>query len=57
MFDEFQKVLLAKYNETQKVPVDKYDRFFKAYLIGAMSVMISDTAYKNSIRIHKKESK
>jgi hypothetical protein len=57
MFDEFEKVLLAKYNETQKVPVDRYDRYFKAYLIGAMSVLISDTAYKNSIRNHKKESK
>ena len=56
MFDEFKKVMLEQYNKKQPVPVNEYDRYFKAYLIGAMSVMISDTAYKNSIRRHKKES-
>lgn len=56
MFNEFKKAVLAEYNKDKPVPVDEYDRYFKAYLIGAMSVMISDTAYKNSIR-RKKESK
>ena len=56
MFEEYKKAVLAEYNKSQPVPVNEYDRYFKAYLIGAMSVMISDTAYKNSIR-RKKESK
>jgi hypothetical protein len=57
MFNEFKKAVLATYNSgTQRPPVNEYDPLFKAYLIGAMSVMISDTAYKNSIRRHKKES-
>lgn len=50
MFEQFKKAVLAEYNKDKPVPVDEYDRYFKAYLIGAMSVMISDTAYKNSIR-------
>jgi hypothetical protein len=57
MFNEFKEAVLATYNKGQATPVNEYDRYFKAYLIGAMSVMISDNAYKNSIRRHKKESK
>lgn len=56
MFEEYKRAVLAHYNKSQPVPVNEYDRYFKAYLIGAMSVMISDTAYKNSIRRYKKES-
>ena len=56
MFEEYKKAVLAEYNKSQPVPVNEYDRYFKAYLIGAMSVMISDTAYKNSIRRYKKEN-
>ena len=54
MFDELEKVVLAKYNETQNPPVDKYDRFFKAYLIGVMSGMISEQAYKTIIEMWSK---
>jgi len=56
MFEEYKEAVLAEYNKSQPVPVNEYDRYFKAYLIGAMSVMISDTAYKNSIRRYKKEN-
>ena len=56
MFEEYKEAVLAHYNKKQPVPVNEYDRYFKAYLIGAMSVMISDTAYKNSIRRYKKEN-
>ena len=57
MFEEYKKAVLAQYNKSQPVPVNEYDRYFKAYLIGAMSVMISDTAYKNSIRRYKNKNK
>lgn len=57
MFEEYKKAVLAEYNKSQPVPVNEYDRYFKAYLIGAMSVMISDTAYKNSIRRYKNKNK
>jgi hypothetical protein len=57
MFYEFKKAVLATYNNGKEKPVNEFDPLFKAYLIGAMSVMISDNAYKNSIRRHKKESK
>jgi hypothetical protein len=57
MFNEFKKAVLETYNNGKATPVNEYDPLFKAYLIGAMSVMISDTAYKNSIRRNKKESK
>jgi hypothetical protein len=54
MFDELEKVVLARYNETQNPPVDKYDRFFKAYLIGVMSGMITEQAYKTIIEMWSK---
>jgi hypothetical protein len=54
MFDEFEKVVLAKYNATQNTPVDKYDRFFKAYLIGVMSGMITEQRYKDLIEMWSK---
>jgi|SanBayMetagenome_1026888.scaffolds.fasta_scaffold55683_1 hypothetical protein len=57
MFEEYKEAVLAEYNKSQPVPVNEYDRYFKAYLIGAMSVMISDTAYKNSIRRYKNKNK
>lgn len=57
MFEEYKEAVLAYYNKSQPVPVNEYDRYFKAYLIGAMSVMISDTAYKNSIRRYKNKNK
>lgn len=50
MFEEYKRAVLAEYNKSQPVPVNEYDRYFKAYLIGAMSMLISDTAYKNAIR-------
>jgi len=56
MFEEYKEAVLAEYNKSQPVPVNEYDRYFKAYLIGAMSVMISDTAYKNSIRRYKENN-
>jgi hypothetical protein len=54
MFDEFEKVVLAKYNETQDVPVGKYDRFFKAYLVGVMSGMITKERYQEIIKMWSK---
>jgi hypothetical protein len=54
MFDEFQKVVLAKYNETQNPPVEKYDRFFKAYLVGVMSGMITKEKYNEIIKMWSK---
>jgi hypothetical protein len=54
MFDEFQKVVLAKYNETQNPPVEKYDRFFKAYLVGVMSGMITNERYQEIIKMWSK---
>jgi hypothetical protein len=49
MFDEFEKAVLTRYNATQNPPVDKYDRFFKAYLIGVMSGMITKETYQEII--------
>jgi hypothetical protein len=51
MFDELEKVVLAKYNETQQEPVGKYDRFFRAYLVGVMSGMITKEKYKEIIEM------
>jgi len=51
MLDKLEKVVLAKYNESQKTPVDKYDRFFRAYLVGVMSVMITKEKYKEIIEM------
>jgi hypothetical protein len=56
MFNEFKKAILANYNKSKEKPVNEFDPLFKAYLIGAMSVMISDNAYKSYIRNHKKEN-
>jgi hypothetical protein len=54
MFDELEKVVLAKYNETQDVPVGKYDRFFRAYLVGVMSGMITKEKYNEIIKMWSK---
>jgi hypothetical protein len=54
MLDQLEKVVLAKYNETQNPPVDKYDRFFKAYLIGVMSGMITKEKYNEIIKMWSK---
>jgi hypothetical protein len=54
MFDELEKVVLAKYNETQDVPVGKYDRFFRAYLIGVLSGMITKEKYNEIIKMWSK---
>ena len=50
MLNELKQLALKQYNATQATPVNEYDQFFKAYLIGMMSVMISDTAYKQQIK-------
>ena len=39
-FEGFEEFVLNEYNATLKEPVDKYDTFFKSYLIGRMSMMI-----------------
>ena len=43
VFEQFEDYVLDEYNthlNTDKEPVDKYNEYFKAYLIGRMSAMI-----------------
>ena len=53
MFEEYKQTMLRIYNLGRENKVDEYDRFFKAYLVGAMSMLISDSTYKRIIEREK----
>lgn len=40
LFEKFEESVLNEYNTAMKKQVDKYDTYFKSYLVGRMSMMI-----------------
>lgn len=48
VFQEFTNRALAQYNKDLQEPVSKHDVYFKAYLIGMLSVLVSEKSLKNT---------
>lgn len=49
LFDEWRDAQLAEYNKGKDVPVGKYDGNFCVYLMGYLSVMVTDKALEEQL--------
>ena len=48
-FDEWRDAQLAEYNKGKEVPVGRYDSNFSVYLMGYLSVLVTDEALERTL--------
>jgi deoxyribodipyrimidine photolyase len=49
LFDEWRIAQLAEYNKGKEAPVGKYDSNFSVYLMGYLSVLVTDEALERTL--------